>query len=271
MDKFEGSKYYIQVPRRILDDERIKSDKTKLLYGEIYTMLNITGSFYMSNNSLKRRLHTSLATIHRSLRELETFGYIKSEIIVDENTKQTVGRVIHDTGVMSSTTRGGCHSCKKGSVTHDTQIDNNNISIKKNIYSATELHDASLLKEFNTLWNKFPNKKGKQIAFNHYKSWRKKSKDHVHEYLNHKLDDYIKYCEINKSWYHAMNGSTWFNGRFEDELDLTPPKPKRYVQSRYVEQATDWDAKAKEATQSKPKLSQEEIMKAFKEFGNENN
>ena len=106
--------------------------------------------------------------------------------------------------------------------------------------SNTNKHSAShsnaqrvsqLEKEFETVWSKYPNKKGKKQAFNHYKAWRKSSAKHTNEYLLDQLNKYLAYCQQNNSWYHPMNGSTWFNGRFDDVLitENVSNKPKKRI------------------------------------------
>lgn len=76
--------------------------------------------------------------------------------------------------------------------------------------------DADLSGSFNKLWNLYPKKQGKKDAFRHYKAWRKKSKDNTDDYLLRKLNEYKAYLAANQ-WLHPMNGSTWFNGRFDDD------------------------------------------------------
>ena len=94
---------------------------------------------------------------------------------------------------------------------------------------------SQLEEEFEEVWSKYPNKKGKKQAFNHYKAWRKSSTKHTNEYLIDRLDKYLAYCQQN-SWYHPMNGSTWFNGRFDDELEVDNPKPtNKYEQEGYYD------------------------------------
>ena len=111
-------------------------------------------------------------------------------------------------------------------------------SENKNKYSASHsnaLSVSQLEKEFEEVWSKYPNKKGKKQAFNHYKAWRKSSTKHTNEYLIDRLDKYLAYCQQN-SWYHPMNGSTWFNGRFDDELEVDNPKPaNKYEQEGYYD------------------------------------
>lgn len=55
-EEFTGSRLFLNIPASVAHDERIKSDKSILLYGEILSMINVTGSFFMSNKSLAKRL-----------------------------------------------------------------------------------------------------------------------------------------------------------------------------------------------------------------------
>lgn len=94
---------------------------------------------------------------------------------------------------------------------------------------------SQLEKEFEEIWSKYPNKKGKKQAFNHYKAWRRKSTKHTNEYLLERLKVYMTDLQQN-SWKHPMNGSTWFNGRFDDELEVDNPKPaNKYEQEGYYD------------------------------------
>ena len=94
---------------------------------------------------------------------------------------------------------------------------------------------SQLEEEFETVWSKYPNKKGKKQAFNHYKAWRKASVKHTNEYLLERLKVYMTDLQQN-SWKHPMNGSTWFNGRFDDELEVDNPKPaNKYEQEGYYD------------------------------------
>ncbi|WP_443484374.1 conserved phage C-terminal domain-containing protein [Limosilactobacillus reuteri] len=99
---------------------------------------------------------------------------------------------------------------------------------------------SQLEKEFEEVWTKYPNKKGKKQAFNHYKAWRRKSTKHTNEYLLERLKVYMTDLQQN-SWKHPMNGSTWFNGRFDDELEVDNPKPaNKYEQEGYYDDYKDF-------------------------------
>ncbi|WP_368287211.1 hypothetical protein [Lactobacillus sp. RTP31084st1_F9_RTP31084_210423] len=89
--------------------------------------------------------------------------------------------------------------------------------------------------------------------------------------MRNKLETYLKYIKINDLPMRFIQiGSTWFNGRFDDELDLTPQKSsnQRYKQIKPVRKAMDWEAYAAEhdAVESEPKMSDEEMNAIFKEF-----
>jgi hypothetical protein len=50
---FKGSKAFLNIPVGIArDKELLKKPKTILLMGEIISMLNVTGEFFMSNKKI---------------------------------------------------------------------------------------------------------------------------------------------------------------------------------------------------------------------------
>ncbi|MGP4116440.1 hypothetical protein ACS4N0_04615 [Levilactobacillus zymae] len=87
--------------------------------------------------------------------------------------------------------------------------------------SAAVAAPSSIESEFEEIWSAYPSKKGKKQAFNHYKAWRKKSAKHSNDYLFNRLKLYKQYISQNKDWYRPMDGSTWFNGRFDDEYQVS--------------------------------------------------
>lgn len=118
----------------------------------------------------------------------------------------------------------------------------------KTTHSASKndaLSESALKSSFELLWKDYPNKKGKREAFNHYKVWRKKSVKNTDQYLVNQLKKYLVYCQQNSSWYHPMNGSTWFNGRFDDVLvtdNIPPQQPqrRRFGRQPIQEKVPDW-------------------------------
>ena len=116
-----------------------------------------------------------------------------------------------------------------------TENNNKHSASHSNAPSVSQLEE-----EFEELWSKYPNKKGKKQAFNHYKAWRKASAKHTNEYLLERLKVYMTDLQQN-SWKHPMNGSTWFNGRFDDELEVDNPTPaNKYEQEGYYDDYKDF-------------------------------
>ncbi|WP_225436720.1 replication protein [Limosilactobacillus reuteri] len=116
-----------------------------------------------------------------------------------------------------------------------TETNNKHSASHSNAPSVSKLEE-----EFEEVWSKYPNKKGKKQAFNHYKAWRKASVKHTNEYLLERLKVYMTDLQQN-SWKHPMNGSTWFNGRFDDELEVDNPTPaNKYEQEGYYDDYKDF-------------------------------
>ena len=253
-DEFEGSRIFLNVPVfAARDKDLLKKTKSLLLLGEIVSMLNTTGKFFMSNKTIAKRLDCTPQAVNNYLQLLEEKKLIVRTKVHDKNTNAIVGRIIKagpaliNARLLGLTTDVGEGSKQafKGVVNERLYKDNN----LKEQYKRTNINSAShsnaqsvsqLEEEFEEVWSKYPNKKGKKQAFNHYKAWRKASVKHTNEYLLERLKKYLTYCQQN-NWYHPMNGSTWFNGRFDDELEVDNPKPaNKYEQEGYYDDYKDF-------------------------------
>lgn len=90
--KFTGARYFLNIPSEVGEDPRLH-DKSKLIFGQIFAMLNVTGKFYMSNKEIAKRVNAkSVSTVKNCLAELEEYGYIKRKNIY--KGKEIVGRQI---------------------------------------------------------------------------------------------------------------------------------------------------------------------------------
>lgn len=129
--------------------------------------------------------------------------------------------------------------------------------------SPTQIYES----EFEQLWVLYPKKQGKKAALRHYKAWRKQSKDNTFEVMKEKLEKYIRFLKLKQTpLEYTLNGSTWFNGRFDDDLDMTPIKPRFNQQNKSVRKATDWSTYRPKQS-STPQITVEERNKIFREFG----
>lgn len=181
-------------------------------------------------------------SLRSGLMELEEHGYLKRErvrnkgqfggtawIITDNPTPKTENQ----TPMLENPTQGSpmLENPTQENPTlqnkyHTKDLPNKGLTNKQANASSA---DADLSVSFNELWNLYPKKQGKKDAFRHYKAWRKKSKDNTDDYLLRKLNEYKAYLSANQ-WLHPMNGSTWFNGRFDD--DYSTNNGQSYQRSR---------------------------------------
>lgn len=174
-------------------------------------------------------------SLRSGLMELEEHGYLKRERVRNKGQFGGTAWIITDnpTPMLENPTQGSpmLENPTQENPTlqnkyHTKDLPNKGLTNKQaNACSA----DADLSVSFNKLWNLYPKKQGKKDAFRHYKAWRKKSKDNTDDYLLRKLNEYKAYLSANQ-WLHPMNGSTWFNGRFDD--DYSTNNGQSYQQPR---------------------------------------
>lgn len=94
-DKFIGSKAFLNVPVGITrDEDLLKKPKTILLMGEIVSMLNVTGEFFMSNKKIAQRLGVSTRTVNDYLDILEKKKLIEREKVISKENDAIIGRKI---------------------------------------------------------------------------------------------------------------------------------------------------------------------------------
>lgn len=95
MADFKGSHYFVMIPTEVSRNKKLlKRPKAIVLFGEIYTMLNTTGKFFMSNSTLCDRLDCKPTAMKAYLNLLEGEGYIKRSVVYDDQTKRIKGREI---------------------------------------------------------------------------------------------------------------------------------------------------------------------------------
>ena len=90
--EFKGTRYFLMIPASVAHDNSLKPID-KLLFGEIYSMLNVTGKFYMSNKEIAKRLDCTERYVRSRIEILEKAGYLNREMLKDE-TGAIVGRII---------------------------------------------------------------------------------------------------------------------------------------------------------------------------------
>lgn len=123
--EFKGAKAFLMIPVGIArDKDLLKNPKSILLMGEIVSMLNVTGEFFMSNSELANRLDTTPRTVKRYLNLLEEKGLVKrANVYADNDSKTVVGRKITaGDALVTYMTLGWGSQRHEGSDTHDTRV-----------------------------------------------------------------------------------------------------------------------------------------------------
>ena len=303
-EEFTGSRLFLNIPASVAHDERIKSDKSILLYGEVLSMINVTGSFYMSNKALAKRLRCTPQTVIRCVRELEKLKYIKSTMVKDEKSGAVKGRKIEllpiptntdvkeegNTDVntpITSMLNTPYHSCYEGGNTDVTQIEQYNKTINRTEENIDKLSSS----EPNS--DPEPEQKSQKIPYekiidylnrktnSHYRPTSKATKRLIKARYNEGFTDADFKTVIDKKcteWLQDANMAqylrpeTLFGTKFEAYLNQpdTGPIPRRNFGNKPVRRATDWgqiQQQLQQQSQTVPQMTQEERNAIFREYG----
>lgn len=218
--EFTGVRLFLNIPAEVAHDPRFKSDKSILLFGEIFSMLNVTGSFFMSNKEMAKRIRAkSEKTVQNCLSELEKLGYIKREIITDKKSGKVVGRgritSPYCNSFMGGVTDyvGGRNEIHRGGVTDYAIKEQYNKSSNNNVQKQLE-------EDFDKLWKLYPRKEGKKKAYEAYKRAIKQGV--TNKEIQAGIVNYLKQIKIQGTdKKYIKQGSTWFNGNcWDDEYSV---------------------------------------------------
>lgn len=123
--EFKGAKAFLMIPVGISrDQDLLKKPKTILLMGEIVSMLNVTGEFFMSNSELAKRLNVSTRSIIDYLNLLEDKKLIKrTNVYADVEQKIISGRKITaGSDLVKATSLGWGNVLHQGSETDSARV-----------------------------------------------------------------------------------------------------------------------------------------------------
>lgn len=217
--EFAGSRLFLNIPAIVAHDKFLlkKAPKAILLFGEIYSMLNVTGKFYMSNNALAKRLDCSRKSIINYINLLKKQGYIETENVIDDETNAIAGRMITLGRVVQQNSLGWSNGIHQGSETGFTQIKHNNKTFNNNVQKQLE-------EDFEKLWKLYPKKSGKPKAFSAYKRAIKKGV--TNKEIQTGIVKYLTQIKVQGTTKeYIKNGSTWFNQEcWNDEYNLGQEK-----------------------------------------------
>ena len=258
MSSSDKPNYYSITPAVVRYDKSLPMG-ARFMYGEITALTKKDGYCWAGDAYFAELYEVKKATIQNWLRALEQKGYITRERVYKDGTKQIKNRYIKifDTPIqnnLSTYTKKFDNPTQNNLGTYAKNIENpmqNNL--RDSITSTTTSNNTNNNKPskppkpvakrecFESLWKLYPNKKGKESAFNSYKRSIKAgvTDDEIKQGINNYLAE-IKTKGTPKRY--IKHGDTWFRQKgWQDEYDTTPdtaPNRKRPVTVR--ETLPDW-------------------------------
>ena len=215
--------YYAIIPANVRYDKNI-TPNAKLLYAEITALCNEKGYCWATNAYFAELYEVSKKTVSVWVNSLAKNGYIDVSIDYKNGTKEIDSRKItlkHPMENKKDTypqNNGGGMEEKK-----DTPMEENvkgNNTINNNTFNNKYYIDIYTA-EFEELWQKYPNKKGKEMALKAYIKARKNNVSR--ETIEQGIENYAEYCR-NKDKQYIKHGSTWFNQQcWQDEYIVDAP------------------------------------------------
>lgn len=149
-ENIETPNYYAILPAFIRYDKRLKFAE-RLMYGEITSLCNKSGECWAKNSYFADLYDVSVRTISSWINHLKELGYINIKIEQKEFSKEIDKRII--------------------------TINNLPTVIVENKQEPKVNNDENnLIENFDKIWNIYPRKDGKNIAYKHYKAWLKGKK-----------------------------------------------------------------------------------------------
>lgn len=282
----EKPNYYSITPANVRYDKSLPMG-ARFMYGEITALTKKDGYCWAGDSYFAELYEVTNTTIQNWLKALERKGYISRKRIYKEGTKQIKNRYIR---LFDTPTQNNLGTYVKN-INDPTQ--NNLGTYPKNIKNPTQnnLRDSITSTitstttnnnkpskppkpvadrdHFESLWKLYPNKKGKESAWNSYKQSIKAgaTDDEIKQGINNYLAE-IKAKQTPKRY--IKHGQTWFKQKgWQDEYDTTPEAPvngRKTVQRETLPEWAQDNSINQPAKTSKPTVSPEEIQRQFEKL-----
>lgn len=270
--------YYSITPANVRYDKSLPMG-ARFMYGEITALTKKDGYCWAGDSYFAELYEVTNTTIQNWLRALERKGYISRKRIYKEGTKQIKNRYIR---LFDTPTQNNLGTYAKN-INDPTQ--NNLGTYPKNIKNPTQnnLRDSITSTitstttnnnkpskppkpvadrdHFESLWKLYPNKKGKESAWNSYKQAIKAgaTDDEIKQGINNYLAE-IKAKQTPKRY--IKHGQTWFKQKgWQDEYDATPEVQNAGRKTVQRETLPDWaqDNSTKQPVKTSDPASLEKI------------
>ena len=214
-------------------DERI-GDFAKLLYSDLTARCNRKGYCWPTNEQLAEDHRKNARTIVRTLRELESAGYIATEVIRDQKNMVVERRIWLDANA-----RAGLEFLRKPPDKNVTTPPDKNVTTppdknvkyikENNINTNNPLTPTGESELFDEFWVAYPKHVAKESA---RRAW---DKLHADRDLLDALLSALEWQTRMEAWQrdggrYVPNPATWLNGRRgedEPQAEAAPDKPPR--------------------------------------------
>ena len=145
---FTGAKAFLMIPPSIAEDkDLLKKPKSIILMGHIISMLNVTGSFFMSNKKIAERIDVNSRSVNRYLELLEEKKLISRENIKSSENGAIIGRKIRaGDDLMTYMSRGWRNECQPRSTKYNSNNRTTNRTVE-DIYSSADAEQPIPYKE----------------------------------------------------------------------------------------------------------------------------
>lgn len=190
----ENPSFYAIIPANVRYSEI--TPNAKLLYGEITALCNKTGVCYASNQYFADLYRVSKKSISKWIKELQEKGFVKSEIIYKEGSKEIVNRYVR---IVTEPMEEKFYTPMEEKVKDNNTV-LNNTNNKKEIYK----------EKFEEWWSYFPKIRAgsKEKAYQCFVRTIIKEKV-TPEWLIEKVKEYAESKEVKEGY--ACGGARYFN------------------------------------------------------------
>lgn len=190
----ENPSFYAIIPAHVRYSEI--TPNAKLLYGEITALCNKTGVCYASNQYFADLYRVSKKSISKWIKELQEKGFVKSEIIYKDGSKEIVNRYVR---IVTEPMEEKFYTPMEEKVKDNNTV-LNNTNNKKEIYK----------EKFEEWWSYFPKLRAGSKVKAYQCFIRTIIKEKVTpEWLIEKIKEYAESEEVKKGF--ACGGARYFN------------------------------------------------------------
>ncbi len=195
--------YYAIIPANVRYDKDIRPN-AKLLYGEITALCNEKGYCWASNQYFADLYSVSKTSISLWIKELIDNGYLSTELIYKEGSKEILHRYLR---LVNDPMQQKLNTPTQEKLKDNTTSFNTTSNTTFNNNTANQ---DSLESRFDDIWKLYPNKKGKAAALKAYKrSIKKGITDHE---IKNGIERYVAEVKHKRTApEYIKHGSTWFN------------------------------------------------------------